>query len=69
MLPAWTRWEVVAVVDAEHPVGWRHDFEVYKRLRTIQMVEISADDASVSNTIRMTATSDDLDALTRTPEI
>lgn len=69
VLPAGTHWKVVAVVDAEHPVGWRHGIEVYKRLRTIQMVEISADDASVSNTIRMTATSEELDALTRTSEI
>lgn len=33
------------------------------------MVEISADVASVSNTTRMTAIGEELDALTRTPEI
>ena len=60
---------MVAVVDAKHHAGWRHGFKVYKRLRTVPMVEISAGDASVSNTIRMTATGEELDALTRTPEI
>ncbi|UQN30523.1 hypothetical protein [Brachybacterium kimchii] len=65
ILPGDTIWEVVAVVDAEHPVDWRHGSRDYKRLRTIQMIEIGADDVRSARPLRMTATSAELDALSQ----
>lgn len=64
LLPAGTYWEVAAIVDAEHHVGWRHGCKDYKRLRTIQMIEITPADTRDRNVQRMTATNEELRALT-----
>lgn len=64
LLPAGTYWKVAAIVDAEHPVGWRHGSKDYKRLRTIQMIEITPAAARATSIQRMTATDEELKALT-----
>ncbi|MCG7308324.1 hypothetical protein [Brachybacterium sp. ACRRE] len=67
ILPAGTFWEVVAVVDAEHPMARRDSRDVFTRVRTIQMVEIGVDDLDSAHPIRMTATEAELDALASGP--